>query len=264
MVSSGHLGGVLSLWDQYESHMDEINGTRSGWGSGDSSNSSTVRSTFTCVTALLSALPRGQAWPTFQDLIYPSWPASPLKAQEGDDSMTAPPPHASTMPSRYARILDGLHLHMHLAAASLGRPGCLWLEDSMIQVRCKSALPSRAHHNDIPFPEEHEPDIHQFRSHLPSEFPCSGHSNSLFLGEFICLPLGCLSSLLGSCPIPNFHKLTPKPATPTPQPTNTNLLVPLFEPLVRSSSPWGEIQGGVRHFFSGPLIAWPKVYVSPV
>lgn len=91
-MSSGHLGGVLSLWDQYESHMDEINGTRSGWGSGDSSNSSTVRSTFTCVTALLSALPRGQAWPTFQDLIYPSWPASPLKAQEGDDSMTAPPP----------------------------------------------------------------------------------------------------------------------------------------------------------------------------
>ena len=84
-MSSGYLGGVLSLWDQYESHMDEISGTRLGWGSGDSSNPSAVRSTFTYVTALLSALPRGQAWPTFQDLIYPSWPASPLKAQEGDD-----------------------------------------------------------------------------------------------------------------------------------------------------------------------------------
>lgn len=212
----------MSLWNQYESHMEEINGTRLGWGSGDS-----------------------PAFCPAQGPVLAHIPGSNLSklasisshSQEGDDSMTPPPHASSTMPSRYARILDVLHLH--LAAATLGRPGCLWLEDSMIQVRCKSALPSRAHHNDIPFPEEHEPDIHQFRSHLPYALPCSGHSSSLFLGEFICLPLGCLSSLLGSCPTPNFHKLTPKPATPMPQPTNTNLLVPLFEPLFRKFFPMG-------------------------
>lgn len=145
MVSSGHLGGVLSLWNQYESHMEEINGTRLGWGSGDS-----------------------PAFCPAQGPVLAHIPGSNLSklasisshSQEGDDSMTPPPHASSTMPSRYARILDVLHLH--LAAATLGRPGCLWLEDSMIQVRCKSALPSRAHHNDIPFPEEHEPDIHQF------------------------------------------------------------------------------------------------------
>lgn len=90
-MSSGYLGGVLSLWDQYESHMDKTNGTRLWWGSGGSRNPSAVGSAFTYVIAPLSVLPRGQSWPTFQDLIYPSWPASPLKAQEGDDSMTLPP-----------------------------------------------------------------------------------------------------------------------------------------------------------------------------
>lgn len=77
MVSSGHLGGVLSLWNQYESHMEKINGTRLGWGSGDS-----------------------PAFCPAQGPVLAHIPGSNLsklasissRSQEGDDSMTTPPP----------------------------------------------------------------------------------------------------------------------------------------------------------------------------
>lgn len=57
-MSSGHLGSVLSSGDQYETHVEEVNGTGLGWGQ----QLPICSWVYLClVTALLSALSRGQS-----------------------------------------------------------------------------------------------------------------------------------------------------------------------------------------------------------